>query len=107
MQYALVGLALVLFYTLLLSFSEHMTFLLAYLIASVMTVALISAFMYAVLRNRAATFTISGLLTVLYLFIYVILQLESYALLVGSLGVFVILAVAMFASQKINWYQKG
>lgn len=106
-QYALVGLALVLFYTLLLSFSEHMTFLLAYLIASVMTVALISAFMYAVLRNRAATFTISGLLTVLYLFIYVILQLESYALLVGSLGVFVILAVAMFASQKINWYQKG
>lgn len=106
-QYALVGLALVLFYTLLLSFAEHMTFILAYLIASVMTVALISAFMYAVLRNRAATFTIAGLLTVLYLFIYVILQLESYALLVGSLGVFVVLAVAMFASQKINWYQKG
>jgi len=105
-QYALVGLALVLFYTLLLSFSEHMTFILAYLIASVMTVALISAFMYAVLRNRAATFTIAGLLMVLYLFIYVILQLESYALLVGSLGVFVILALAMFASQKINWYHK-
>lgn len=106
-QYALVGLALVLFYTLLLSFSEHITFIFAYLIASVMTVALISAFMYAVLKNRAATFTIAGLLTLLYLFIYVILQLESYALLVGSLGVFLILALAMFASQKINWYHKG
>jgi inner membrane protein len=105
-QYALVGLALVLFYTLLLSFSEHLTFLLSYLIAAVMTITLITAFMRALLKHWGAAMAIGALLTLLYLFIYVIMQLESYALLVGSLGIFVILAIAMYASQKINWYQK-
>lgn len=105
-QYALVGLALVLFYTLLLSFSEHLTFLLSYLIAAVMTITLITAFMRALLKHWGAAIAIGALLTLLYLFIYVIMQLESYALLVGSLGIFVILAIAMYASQKINWYQK-
>lgn len=105
-QYALVGIALMLFYTLLLSFSEHLTFLFSYIIASVMTIALITLFMRSILKNRKAALAIGGLLTALYLFIYVIMQLESYALLVGSIGIFVILAVAMYASQKINWYQK-
>ena len=106
-QYALVGIALMLFYTLLLSFAEHLTFFVSYLIASVMTIGLITLFMRALLKNTRAALLIGGLLAVLYVFIYVIMQLESYALLVGSLGVFVILAVAMYASQKINWYQKG
>ena len=105
-QYALVGLALVLFYTLLLSFSEHLSFLLSYFIAACMTIALITFFMRALLKHWGAALCIGGLLTMLYLFIYVIMQLESYALLVGSLGIFVILAIAMYASQKINWYQK-
>ena len=105
-QYALVGIALMLFYTLLLAFSEHLTFLLSYLIASVMTIGLITLFMRTLLRNTRAALFIGLLLTVLYTFIYVIMQLESYALLVGSLGIFVILAVAMYASQKINWYQE-
>lgn len=105
-QYALVGIALMLFYTLLLAFSEHLTFLLSYLIASVMTIGLITLFMRPLLRNTRAALFIGLLLTVLYTFIYVIMQLESYALLVGSLGIFVILAVAMYASQKINWYQE-
>ena len=103
-QYALVGIALILFYTLLLSFSEHLTFLVSYLIASAMTVALITLFMRAVLRNTRAALAIGGLLVLLYAFIYILLQLESYALLVGSVGVFVILAIAMYASQKIEWY---
>ena len=47
------------------------------------------------------------MLVLLYAFIYILLQLESYALLVGSVGVFVILAIAMYASQKIEWYEKG
>ena len=102
-QYALVGIALVLFYTLLLSFSEHISFGLSYLIASVMTVGLIAAFIQGLLKNVGATSAVGGLLAVLYAFIYVIMQLESYALLVGSIGVFVILAVAMYASQKIKW----
>lgn len=106
-QYALVGIALMLFYTLLLSFSEHLTFLLSYLIASAMTITLITVFMRALLHNTRAALIIGGLLLMLYTFIYIIMQLESYALLVGSLGIFVILAVAMYASHKINWYQKG
>lgn len=105
-QYALVGIALMLFYTLLLAFSEHLTFLLSYLIASIMTIGLITLFMRTLLRNTRAALFIGLLLVVLYTFIYVIMQLESYALLVGSLGIFVILAVAMYASQKINWYQE-
>lgn len=58
------------------------------------------------LGHWCAAIAIGALFTLLYLFIYVIMQLESYALLVGSLGIFVILAIAMYASQKINWYQK-
>lgn len=106
-QYALVGIALMLFYVLLLSFSEHLTFLLSYIIASIMTIGLITLFMRALLKNHRAALLIGLLLIILYAFIYVIMQLESYALLVGSLGVFIILAVAMYASQKINWYQKN
>ena len=102
-QYALVGIALILFYTLLLAFSEHIGFGFAYLIASVMTVGLITAFIHGLTKHRTAALAVGGLLTVLYVFIYVIMQLESYALLVGSIGVFIILAVAMYASQKIKW----
>ena len=83
-QYLLVGLALILFYTLLLSFSEHIAFLWSYVIASVMTVGLITAYMAAVLKIRKTAFAIGALLSAIYLFIYVLLQLESYALLVGS-----------------------
>ena len=102
-QYALVGIALVLFYTLLLAFSEHIGFGFAYLVAAAMTVGLISTFIYGLTKHRTAALAVGGLLTVLYTFIYVLMQLESYALLVGSIGVFVVLAVAMYASQKINW----
>ena len=105
-QYLLVGLALILFYTLLLSFSEHIAFLWSYVIASVMTVGLITAYMAAVLKIRKTAIAIGLLLSALYIFIYVLLQLESYALLVGSVGLFVILGLAMYASQKVNWYQE-
>ena len=102
-QYALVGIALVLFYTLLLAFSEHIGFGFAYLVAAAMTVGLITTFIHGLTKHRTAALAVGGLLAVLYTFIYVIMQLESYALLVGSIGVFVILAVAMYASQKIKW----
>ncbi|MCR4737551.1 MAG: cell envelope integrity protein CreD [Bacteroidales bacterium] len=105
-QYLLVGLALILFYTLLLSFSEHIAFLWSYVIASLMTVGLITAYMAAVLKIRKTALAIGALLSAIYLFIYVLLQLESYALLVGSVGLFVILGLAMYASQKVNWYQE-
>ena len=105
-QYLLIGIALIIFYTLLLSFSEHINFGLSYLIASVMTIGLIVAFMASIAKDRKTALGIGLLLTVLYAFVYVLLQLESYALLVGSVGLFIILGIAMFATQKIEWYKK-
>lgn len=106
-QYLLVGIALIVFYTLLLSFSEHMSFSLSYLIASVMTIGIITVFMASVTKDKKTAMGIGLLLAVLYLFIYVLLQLESYALLVGSIGIFIVLGIAMFATQRIEWYKKN
>ena len=105
-QYLLVGIALTIFYTLLLSFSEHINFGLSYLIASVMTIGMIVVFMASVTKDKKTALGIGLLLAVLYAFVYVLLQLESYALLVGSVGLFIILGIAMFATQKIDWYKK-
>lgn len=102
-QYGLIGIALLLFYTLLLSFSEHIAFSYSYLIAAFMTIVLITAFIAAILRNnRKTALTVGVLLSALYVFIYVLLQLENFALLVGSIGLFVILALAMFVTVKLR-----
>ena len=106
-QYLLIGIALMLFYTLLLSFSEHLSFLVAYLIASVMTIALISLYLSAIMHDRKVGMLIAAILTLCYTFIFILLQIESYALLVGSVGLFIVLAIAMFASRKIDWYRKS
>lgn len=102
-QYLLVGLGLCLFYTLLIAISEHLGFNLAYLISAVMTVTLLTLYMRGILKIRKTAFTIGGLLALLYLYIFVLIQMETYALLVGSLGLFIILAIIMYYSQKINW----
>ena len=81
-QYLLVGIALTIFYTLLLSFSEHMNLGLSYLIASVMTIGMIVVFMASVTKDKKTAMGIGLLLAMLYAFVYVLLQLESYALLV-------------------------
>ncbi|MCR5192560.1 MAG: cell envelope integrity protein CreD [Bacteroidales bacterium] len=104
-QYLLVGIAIMLFYTLLLSFSEHLSFLVAYIIATVMTVTLLTCYLGGVMHNRKVGMLIGGVLAVCYTFIYILLQIESYALLVGSIGLFVVLAVAMSASRKVEWYK--
>ncbi len=103
-QYALIGLAIMLFYTLLLSFSEQMSFLLSYIIASVMTVGLITANIAGILRTPKTALPIGLALSALYVFIYILLQIESYALMIGSVGLFVIIGVSMYASRHINWY---
>lgn len=103
-QYSLVGIALVLFYCLLLSISEHLGFTAAYLIASIAVVVMITAYSYSIFKNRIQTIILSSLLCVLYIFLYVILQLEDVALLIGSIGLFVILGIVMYLSRKIQWY---
>jgi inner membrane protein len=103
-QYLLVGLALVLFYTLLLSFSEHIGFNAAYVVASLLTLLLVTAYTGAILKSRNIAALILGILLILYSFIFTIIQLEDYALLMGSLGLFLILGLVMYFSRKINWY---
>ena len=103
-QYLLIGFAIMVFYTLLLSFSEYLTFGWSYLIASIMTIGLITAYMAGILKVHKTAYLVGIILAFLYAFIYVLLSLETMSLLVGSLGLFVILAVIMFASRKINWH---
>ena len=102
-QYLLIVLGLCLFYTLLIAISEHLGFNLAYLISAIMTIILLTLYMRGILKIRKTAFTIGGLLALLYLYIFVLIQMETYALLAGSLGLFIILAVIMYYSQKINW----
>ena len=106
-QYILVGIALVVFYTLLLSISEHIRFNYAFILSALATVALISLYVRAILRSLKMSLFIAGLLSMLYIFIFVIIQLEDLALLIGSIGVFIILGLVMYFSRKIDWYNIG
>lgn len=103
LQYVLVGLALVLFYTLLLSFSEHIGFNNAYLVATVMTVGMEFLYARSVLKSTALGVYVAGVLSLLYTFIFVLIQLKDFALLTGSLGLFVILGVVMYISRHVKW----
>jgi len=103
LQYVLIGAAMIIYYTLLLSFSERVGFNLAYLIASIATVALIGSFIATLLKNKKPAIIFAGILTVFYGFIYVIIQLQDLALLFGSVGLFIIVAALMFLSAKIDW----
>ena len=102
-QYLMIGIALTMFYSLLVSISEHSNFLNAYLIAGTSVIILITLYSKSILKVAKFPILIGASLTVLYSFIYVIIQLENYALLVGSIGLFLILASVMYVSRKIDW----
>jgi len=103
-QYVLVGLALIVFYTLLLSISEFLLFDIAYLIASVATVSLITLYAQSHFKSWKVAGAFAGTIGFIYGFIFVLIRLEDTALLVGSIGLFIILAITMYVSRKINWY---
>lgn len=105
-QYLLVGIALILFYSLLLSISEQLNFAIAYLIASIATIGLITIYTHSIFKNKTQTGILTFALCLLYIFLYVILQLEDVALLIGSIGLFVILAIIMYFSRKVSWYKQ-
>ena len=107
LQYILIGFALVIFYTLLLSLSEYIDFAKAYLAAAVSTVLLIGWYSKSVFKKWNIVLIFSFILSMLYLFIFVLIQLQDYSLLFGSIGLFVLLAIIMFFSRKINWNAAG
>lgn len=103
-QYILVGLALIIFYTLLLSFSEHMKYNIAFIVAALSTLLLIGGYVKAILKSNSLTALITSILLILYAFIFVIIQMQDYALLIGSIGLFIVLGLVMYFSRKIDWY---
>jgi len=103
-QYLLVGFALVIFYTLLLSISEFILFDNAYIIAASATILLITFYVQNHFKSWKTATVFTLVLSALYAFIFVLISLEDTALLIGSIGLFIILALIMFASRKINWY---
>ncbi len=103
-QYALIGISLVVFYTLLLSLSEQIGFNKSYFISFAAVLSLVMTYTYFVLKSWKPTLIIGFLFVLIYGYVFTLLQLEDLALLVGSIGVFFILAMVMFLSRKIDWY---
>ncbi|PJB59750.1 MAG: cell envelope integrity protein CreD, partial [Bacteroidetes bacterium CG_4_9_14_3_um_filter_41_19] len=104
-QYTLVGLALILFYVLLISISEHTNFNVAYFISTVAIVSMVSLYSMSIFKLRKFTMILTTILAAIYGFLFVTLQLEDYALLMGSIGLTIILGATMYFTRKINWYQ--
>ncbi|MFH0854824.1 MAG: cell envelope integrity protein CreD [bacterium] len=107
LQYILAGLAIVLFFALLLALSEHLDFNLAYLIASFATVLMIFLYSKTIFKKTRFSILCAGILEAIYIFIFTIIQLQDYSLLVGSIGLFIILSSVMYFSRKIDWYFAG
>ena len=103
-QYILVGFAVLIFYLLLLSISEQIGFNLAYLISAIAVLLMVLLYSRSFLKTWGNALIQTLILTFSFGFIFVLMQLETLALLVGSIGLFVVLGLTMFFTRKINWY---
>jgi len=106
-NYFLVSLALVLFFSLLNSLGEHIGFNPAYLISSVATIGLLTLFTRSLLKERKPILIFCGMLTVLYIFIFILLALKEFSYLAGNIGLFVALAAIMRLSAKTNLFRRS
>ena len=104
LQYLMVGSALCLFYVLLLSLSEHLGFTIAYLIASFSTIFLITTYAMKALQSKQRAGIMGIVLSGLYIYLYILLHLQDYALLFGAIGLFLTLASVMYITRNIDWY---
>ncbi|MCX7557236.1 cell envelope integrity protein CreD [Xanthomonadaceae bacterium JHOS43] len=107
LQYGLTGIALAMFFLLLLSLSEHIGFGPAYALAASACVGLIAFYMEAVLGSRKRGMIFGLLVAGLYGLLYGLLQSEDYALLTGSLALFALLAGVMLATRRLDWRRVG
>lgn len=104
LQYLFIGLGMTLFYILLLAFSEHIGFLWAYVVASIAVILMTTLYSKSVLKTGKRAGLIGGGVSVLYIYLFSLLQEQNYSMLFGSVGVFLILAVVMFVTRNIDWY---
>jgi inner membrane protein len=107
LQYLLIGFANAVFYLLLLSLAEHIGFAWAYFVSAFASVGLVAGYSASVLVRRSRGFMMGGILTGLYGFLYMTLQAETYALLAGSLALWATLALIMYLTRRIDWYQQS
>ena len=101
---------MLIFYLLLVSLSEFIPFAGAYITSSIMTIGLISLYTYFVITKKTnLTFSllITGILTLLYVFLYILLMLQDLSLILGSLGLFLIMALVMYATRNVEWYNEN
>jgi inner membrane protein len=103
-QFLMLGGALCLFYLLLLALSEHIAFVLAYVISSIAVIGMVAAYGIVVLRGLHRALAVATGVALLYAYLYVLLVNEDYALLMGSIGLFLILGLIMYATRKVDWY---
>ena len=103
-QYLLVGLSISIFYVLLLSLGEQIGFNLSYLISGVGIVGLITAYAASIFRHLKLTMILGICLVLLYVFLFILIQLQDYALLLGSIGLFVAMGLIMYTSRNVDWY---
>lgn len=103
LQYILIGLSLVIYYSLLLSLGEIIGFTIAYIIASLSTIFLNTAFTKLILKKFRYSLSITAILSAIYIMVYLILQTTKYTLLIGSISAYLIIAVSMLATYFMDF----
>lgn len=107
LQYLLIGLSLVLFYSILLSLTEQMGFGWAYLVSAFAIIGLITIYFHSIFHKISYSLTMLLFWVILYSFLYLILQMEDYALIAGNIFLFIVLALIMYVSRKMNILSKS
>ena len=103
-QYILIGISNAIFYLLLLAISEHINFNLSYLISAIMVVLLTSMYIGYIIKSKKYIISMAIVEILIYIFLFGILQLTDYALLMGTLGLFIVIAAGMYFSRNVDWY---
>ncbi len=104
-QYVLIGLALSIFYVLLLAFSEHVGFNVSYIASAIAITLMILLYSFTIFKKRAMSLLLGVLLALTYTYFFVVLQFKDYALVMGSIGLTIILGAIMYFTRNINWYK--
>ena len=103
-QYILIGIANAVFYLLLLAISEHLSFNLSYFLSALMVTALTSIYIGYIIKSSKYIISMAAVDALVYIFLFGILQLTDYALLMGTLGLFAVIALAMYFTRNVDWY---
>lgn len=103
-QYGMVGFTLCLFYLLLVSLTEHMAFDYAYLISAISIITMITGYAQAVFKNSRFTLILLAALIAIYGFVFITIQMVEYALVIGSIGLTIMMAITLYGTRNIDWY---